>query len=186
MDGAHGRFGDRQPGQPIYGSAARWYAVKTHPKKEELAKLHLERQKFETFFPNIREPQKRGHKLVDVTKPFFPGYLFVRLRLAHERWRSVNSTIGVTRLVQFGDFPAPAPEGLVEDLIERSAEGSGIAFEDPLAPGDRVKIMGGPFDRFTGVFQGAGPDQRVILLLELLSREVRVSVPRSLVQAAKD
>ena len=184
MDGAHGRFGDRQTGQPLYGATARWYAVKTHPRKEELALLHLQRQKFESFYPNTLEPRRRGHKTVDVTRPFFPGYLFVRLKLAHERWRAVNSTLGVTRLVQFGDFPAPAPEGLVETLIERARDGAGIAFDETFAPGDRVKILGGPFDRFTGVFEATSPDQRVILLLELLSREVRVSVPRSVVRAA--
>ena len=53
-----------------------------------------------------------------MAEPIFPRYLFVVLDLDRDRWRSVNGTFGVARLVMMaGDRPQPAPHGVVEALV---------------------------------------------------------------------
>ena len=53
-----------------------------------------------------------------------------------------------------------------------------------LAPGMRLRIVGGAFDDHVGVFERMSADSRVVLMLSLLGRTVQVSLPRSAVDAA--
>ena len=50
-----------------------------------------------------------------VASPLFPRYMFVAIDVAVQRWRSIQSTIGVARLVCNGDHPAEVPG--VEDPV---------------------------------------------------------------------
>lgn len=162
----------------------RWFAVRAQPRKEQLAELHLNRQNFETFLPRIARSARRPTGTVTTLTPFFPGYLFVRLDLAADRWRTVNGTIGVIGLVQFGEHPTPTPAGLIENMATRASQDSEVRLESaPLHSGQAVRFVGGAFDGRIGAFEATSPDERVTILLALMSREVRVRVPRSAVMA---
>ena len=64
---------------------------------------------------------RHARQLRTVQAPLFPGYLFVILDLERDRWLSVRSTFGVSRLITTQDGrPIPVPGGIVESLIERS------------------------------------------------------------------
>src|SRR5262244_81166 len=94
----------------------RWYAVHTLPFAEARAERHLQRQEFRTFQPKRHKTIRHSRKLSTVEAPFFPRYLFIVLDLSRHQWRSVNGTIGVSRLVMRGDQPHPVPPGVVEAL----------------------------------------------------------------------
>ena len=160
-------------------SDRRWYAVRCHPRKESLAELHLARQGFAAFLPKISKVIRYPTRTATVSAPFFQGYLFVSLSLARDRWRAVSSTIGVQRIVAFGDRPAAAPIGLVESFLENADEGGRIRFDHSFAPGDRIRIVGGPLDGHFGTFERLDAGDRVTVLLQLLSREVCVKVSKS-------
>jgi len=49
--------------------------------------------------------------------PLFPGYLFIILDLTRDRWRSVNGTYGVDRLLTRASATEPVPHGPVEQLL---------------------------------------------------------------------
>lgn len=118
------------------------------------------------------------------TQPFFPSYLFVSLSLDHDRWRSVNGTIGVQNLISFGDRPAPAPAGLIEELAANASDQGHVRFDQTFAPGARVRIVGGPFDGLMGTFLKVSDAERVSILMTMLAREVTVKVPKAAVTAA--
>jgi transcriptional antiterminator RfaH len=157
--------------------------VKTQPRREALAELHLKRQAFEAFLPTSPQVVRRGRKLVSVASPFFPGYLFVHLDVERDRWRSVNGTVGVSNLVQFGDRPTPVPAGLVEDLLALAGPDGDVKFDETFKPGESVRLIGGAFDRMEAVFQCADGPERVRVLMTLLAREMSVTVPRSVVMS---
>lgn len=157
----------------------RWYAAKTHPGRERLAQTHLMRQDFETYLPLSAPPPRKARRGPVGPVAFFPGYIFVRLDLDHQRWHAVNSTRGVTRLVQFGERPTPVPETLIPTLQAATNADGLLGFMDALAPGDEVRLVGGAFDQQVGQVLRAGADQRVTVLLNLMHREVRLTVPRS-------
>jgi transcriptional antiterminator RfaH len=115
--------------------------------------------------------------------PFFPGYLFVKVCLEVDRWQTIDSTIGVSKLVRFGALPTPLPPGLLEDL-QRSSDGRGVlGFQDTLQEGDRITIVGGAFNAVRGIYEANTDAARVQVLLDMMSRQVRISVPRSEVMA---
>lgn len=161
-----------------------WYVVQAQPGRERLALMHLGRQSFVAFCPTRLKTRRSGHKHVDVKAPFFPGYLFVSLDLDCERWRSINGTVGVIRLVAFGSGgrPTPLPRGFVERLQELNDGNCPIANE--LRAGDRVRVIGGPLDDLCGALEGASDHERVTILLSLLGKETRVSLRRGSLIAA--
>jgi transcriptional antiterminator RfaH len=175
----------RLPGvDPAALADGRWYAVQSQPRREQLALLHLARQGFEAFCPMVSRVGKVGRAPRPAQTPFFPGYLFVRLDLEQQRWRSINGTIGVMRLVAFGSGgrPAPLPEGFVERLQELDRGGALPA--DELKAGDRVRVIGGPLDDVCGVLEASSGQERVTILLTLLGQETRVSLGRGSLIAA--
>lgn len=167
------------------GGSARWYAVQTLARAEDMALRNLANQQFAAFCPRARVRRKVGRHLVDRLDPFFKGYVFVRLDLERERWRSINGTLGVARIVAFGSAgrPAPLPPGLVEQLQHLSANGE-LGFADALAPGDRVRVMRGAFADLVGTLEAASGPERVTILLDVLARETRVALDRSMVARA--
>ena len=59
-----------------------------------------------------------------------------------------------------------------------------MPFDDRFAPGDRVRIMDGPFEDLCGTLESAGDKERVIILLEFLARKTRVEIERGRLIAA--
>lgn len=166
----------------------RWYAVQTRPRKERLALQHLSNQDFTTYCPWRRRLRKVGRHNVAGLDPFFPGYVFARVDLERDRWRSINGTIGVLRVVGFGDRaaarPSPLPHGLVERFQELSGSTGDLRFRESLSKGDHVRVVGGPFDQLCGILESAGDAERVTILLAILSKQTRVSLDRNMLVPA--
>jgi transcriptional antiterminator RfaH len=156
----------------------RWYVVHTQSHQEARAELNLRRQGFEVWLPLSRHTRRHARRIDTVLAPFFPRYLFVRLDLNRQAWRSINGTFGVVRLLCNGDMPLAVPEGLVEEMMQRRDElGTIVLTPCQFAVGDSVKVTTGPFADLEGLFQVASGSDRVVLLFKLLGSEVRVRVP---------
>src|SRR5215472_13718576 len=95
-------------------SRARWYAVQCLSNREFVAATQLRNQGFTTFLPCQLKTRRHARRFDSVRRPLFPGYLFVQLDLARDRWRSVNGTLGVAKLVGNSDLPSAAPVGSIE------------------------------------------------------------------------
>lgn len=160
---------------------AAWYAAATKPQAEMLAATHLRRQGFDVWVPQVWERRRRLGQVIPVLAPLFANYLFVEADLSNDRWRSINGTRGVKRMLQFGDGrPLPIPERTVADLRRRIGDGPLDEAElsdamRPLLPGDSVTIMAGAFENFTGaVISTAAARARV--LLAFFGRQTEVEV----------
>src|ERR1700738_5075035 len=94
--------------------AKRWYVVQTRPQSEGRAAAHLERQGFEIYFPRYLKRRRHARRVETVAVPLFPRYMFVAIDLAVQRWRSIQSTIGVARLVCNGDHPAEVQDSIIK------------------------------------------------------------------------
>jgi transcriptional antiterminator RfaH len=154
-----------------------------------MALAHLQNQNFEVFLPRRRKTRRHARKFDIVLAPFFPGYLFVRLDLSWDQWRSVNGTCGVARIVMHGDAPAPAPIGIVEGLREACDEMGVLRFRDRdgLEVGQTVRILSGVFVDFVGELDRLDETGRVRVLLEIMGGRVPIVLPRKdVVRAAGD
>lgn len=163
-----------------------WYVVQTHPNAEAKAASHLERQGFSVYLPRYLKRRRHARKVQTVQAALFPRYLFVSIDLQSQRWRSIQSTIGVSRLVTNGDAPAAVPTPVISGLKDREDERGFIAMaqEPAFAPGDKIRILGGAFAEALGLFEGASDRDRVAILLDLLGRKVRIMLGADMVAAA--
>lgn len=163
----------------------RWYVIQTRPRDESTALFHLQRQGFEGYLPRFLKRRRHARRIDVKAEPLFPGYLFVAFDLAVARWRSIQGTVGVSRLVCHGETPVPLPEGVVDQIRGNEDDGGWIVMcaAESLQKGQKVEISEGPFSDLTGIFEALDSKERVIVLLNLLGREVRARVPSGWVQA---
>jgi transcriptional antiterminator RfaH len=152
--------------------AARWYVVHTKPREERRALEHLERQQYRCYLPDRPVERLRQGRRIEATEPLFARYLFIRLDNSNSSWLPIRSTRGVSRMVQFGErFPA-LPEGLVETLQEARQK-----TRELFAVGERVVARSGPFSGVEAVYLEPDGDRRVMVLMEILGRDHKLSLP---------
>jgi transcriptional antiterminator RfaH len=76
--------------------------------------------------------------------------------------------------VTFGGEPIPVDDQLIED-IESRIKSRGA--EPALRAGDRVEICQGPFRGLDAIFETHQGEQRALLLIAMLNRQVRIKIP---------
>lgn len=118
---------------------------------------------------------RHARKLRSVESPFFPRYLFVVLNLDRDRWRSVNGTFGVARLVTRGELPEPVRGGVVETLLAATDCEGMLRLTDRLRIGSPVRMLAGPFADQLATLEHLDDNGRVRVLLEMLGRKVSIS-----------
>lgn len=162
-----------------------WYVVQTQPRAESKAERHLINQGFGTYLPRYRRRVRHARRNELVLRPLFPGYLFVKLDPQLQRWRSINGTVGVCRILSEGDAPRRVPDQILEQILARE-DGEGAVRLDPpvFSAGQAVRISTGPLADVTALFEETRDENRVVLLLSLLGRKVRVLAPAAEVTAA--
>ena len=133
----------------------RWFVAQTLCHREQLAHFHLGAQGFRRFLPRFRKTVRHARSLREVITPVFPGYIFIVLNPERDRWRSINGTFGVARLVS---APDTGPDGRGRSFAgERRRIGPGAVRSRPQAGTARARGRAGPFAQFLGVLQGLTP-----------------------------
>jgi transcriptional antiterminator RfaH len=131
----------------------------------------------ECFYPRIRvhPVNPRSRKV----KPYFPGYLFIRVDLENvgiSTFKWMPHTLG---LVTFGGEAAYIPDSLIQALKRQvvSINEAGGEIFDGLKRGDKVKIIEGPFSGYEAIFDHRlSGKERVRVLLKFLNSDRRVPV----------
>jgi transcription elongation factor/antiterminator RfaH len=164
----------------------RWYVARTLPQRELQAATQLKNQDFRAFVPRYWKNRRHARKVETISAPLFPRYLFVILNRSIDRWRSINGTLGVERLLMQGGIPLPVPPGVVESLITAADGGGNVHFDADLKEGQRIKVTAGVFAEFVGQLERLDDNGRVRVLLEIMGGKVRVTIPQSLLAPARD
>jgi transcriptional antiterminator RfaH len=164
----------------------RWYVAQTHPQAEARALAHLARQGYAAYLPRYLRRRSHARRIDMVKAPLFPGYLFVFMDVARTRWRAIRSTIGVSRLICEGERPVAVPPGVVEDIRAREDEAGLVPVTPPVpfVPGEEVRVTTGTLRDQVGWFQRVADRERVVILLNLLGRQIPFVVPLAGVRAA--
>ena len=164
----------------------RWYVVQSQPNAEQKAIAHLNRQGFRTYLPRYPKRWSHARQVKIVAAPLFPRYLFVAIDINAQRWRSIYSTIGVSRIVCNGDCPTAIPDEVVATLKAREDAGGFVRLNNHLSfrSGDKIRVLDGVFVDRLGLYDGMKDSDRVAVLLDLLGRKVRVMIDVESVTAA--
>lgn len=163
-----------------------WFAVYTRPRQEHIALEHLQRQAFHCYLPMAINPYQRRSQRKLRIEPLFPRYLFLHVAAGQQSLGPVRSTRGVSTLVRFGGELAHIPETVIRAIRSRCDAGSGLVRLDPvpIEPGDHVRVFDGPLAGVNGLFQACSGEQRALLLIEMMGRQITVKVDRLLLQKA--
>ncbi len=150
--------------------SAQWYALRVKPHKETFVCRQLQSAEAEFYYPALRvKPVNPRSKKI---RPFFPGYLFVRLDLARDGTAPFQWLPGVQGLVSFGGVPAPVADSFIAELRKRlsAIEAAGGLAQYDVQPGDTVRIVAGPLAGYEAVFDAhLSGAERVRVLLAFLS-----------------
>jgi len=162
-----------------------WYVLHSKPRKEAFLLDQLLANGFDAYCPFLRVTpvNPRARKV----RPYFPGYVFINVDLAHNKASALQWMPGVTGFVSFDGLPAAVPDSLVPTLKQRLDEVNAAGGEvlHNLKPGDRVTIVDGPFAGYEAIFDARLPGtERVRVLLKLLQqrRQLPLELSASKVQ----
>ena len=159
-----------------------WYALHSKPNKENFLYTQLQHRDIEVYYPllHVQPVNPRSRKV----RPFFPGYLFVRVDLNQIPLSSLAWVPGAHDVVSFDSQPAIVPDDVITGIQKNVAQVNQKNQEQRprLQTGDPVIITGGPFEGYQAIFDTAlEGSQRVRVLIELLhARHIRVQVPEEM------
>ncbi|ARN84238.1 transcription/translation regulatory transformer protein RfaH [Candidatus Nucleicultrix amoebiphila] len=164
----------------------KWYLVYCQPSKELQAKQNLEQQTYEVYLPRFKRTRRHARRVETILAPLFPRYLFVRMDLEIDRWRSVNGTRGVSYLLVNEERPMEVPEFIIQSLKNRETAEGGVALDTlcMFIKGDAVQITDGAFQGYKAIFERMGDQERVHLLLNFLGRDLNIALPAYAIEAA--
>ncbi|MFV9504982.1 MAG: transcription termination/antitermination protein NusG [Oscillochloridaceae bacterium umkhey_bin13] len=150
---------------------AHWYALQTRPLKETLIAQQLENRGFPVFYPQLHV--KPVNPRARTVRPFFPGYVFVKVDLDQVGISLFQYLPFAVGLVSFGGVPAVVEPELIQVVHQRLEQinaAGGELFEQ-LHHGDRVEIVHGVFAGYEAIFDARLRDSdRVRVLIELLGQ----------------
>jgi transcriptional antiterminator NusG len=156
-------------------SGPRWYAVQTLSNQEQKAKKYLDKfiaveemedYVFEALMPTEQVTEVKAGKKTVKTRKFYPGYIFVNMRLYDDEgsllqkpWYFVREAQGVINFVG-GDRPSPLKKSEIDRIINQVQEAEGK--EKPKVEysiGEMVKVNDGPFTNLVGKIDEIDPDK---------------------------
>lgn len=165
-----------------------WYVVQCKAREEARATQQLRNQSYVVLHPQACISRlSRGRRQTRV-ESLFPGYIFVQLDIHDCNWASIRSTRGAVDLVRCGRLPIALPESTIQSINDRIDPETGLINlaeqQQRLKRGQRVYLTEGPFAGHEGLFQAHCGQERVIVLLNILQKSVRVTVPEHILEGA--
>jgi|SRR5258708_6313114 transcriptional antiterminator RfaH len=115
-----------------------------------------------------------------VLRPLFPSYLSPQT----QRWWPIMSTFGVRMLVRFGEQLAFVPDDFIQELRSHEIDGEIVRPAQSYAVGQRVHVADGPFSGLVGTIIDMNDKDRLVVLMNLLSRPVKVQIAARMVVPA--
>ena len=153
---------------------ARWYAIWTRSRHEQVVREQLARKDLEAFLPTITRWSRWKDRKKKIDWPLFPGYCFARFDRTSAL--SVLKCTGVVNIVSFDGKPAPIPEQEIESI--RRLVTSDLKY-DPcpfIHEGSMVEVVHGALKGVVGRLVRKGAHARLMLSVDLIGQAVSVDV----------
>jgi transcriptional antiterminator NusG len=166
-------------------SDAAWYVIHCYSGHESKVKYNLDQrietmqmqdQIFQVVVPTEDEIEVRDGKRRTVERRVFPGYILVQMSLNDDSWYVVRNTPGVTGFVGMGNEPTPLRSEEVQAIMKRM-EAEAPKIKVTFKPGQKVRIIDGPFNEFIGVVDEIDMERaKVRVLVSFFGRETPVEL----------
>ncbi len=162
-----------------------WFVIHCYSGYENKVRKNLEQRIetmamkdkiFDVVIPTQEEIEVRDGKRRTVERHVFPGYVLVNMILEEDSWFVVRNTPGVTGFVGMGDDPTPLRPEEVQSILRRM-ENEAPTFKVTYKPGDRVRIVDGPFNDFRGIVDEIQMERsKIRVMVNFFGRETPVEL----------
>ncbi len=161
----------------------KWYVLRTlsgHEKKvkqyleSEVERLGMEDRLSQILIPTETVFEMRKGKKRTREKTFFPGYILVEALLDNDLTHVVTGLPSVIGFLSAGKEPVALRPDEVNRILGRMDEAreAGEQPEIPFNMGDRVKVIDGPFNNFSGAIEEVYPDKmKVKVMVSIFGRK---------------
>ena len=171
--------------EPEIDDGRAWYVVHSYSGYENKVKKNLEHriesmsmqdQIFQVIVPTEEEVELRDGQRRTTERRVFPGYILVQMIMNDDSWYVVRNTPGVTGFVGSGTKPVPLRPEEVEKIMKRM-EAEAPRVKVSFRPGQKVRIVEGPFEDFMGTVDEINMDKgKVRILVSFFGRETPVEL----------
>jgi transcriptional antiterminator NusG len=162
-----------------------WYVVHCYSGYENKVRHNLEQRIetmgmknliFDVVVPTEEEIEVKDGKRRTLERRVFPGYILVNMIMTEESWYVVRNTPGVTSFVGMGNEPVPLRPEEVSSIIKRM-EADAPRIKVTFKPGERVRIIDGPFNEFRGTVDEIDMERaKVRVMVNFFGRETPVEL----------
>lgn len=167
-----------------FSPAREWYAFRVRPRHEKTVSSLLRAKCCNEFLPLLKTRTRWSDRVTTVERPLFPGYIFCEAE-QHEL-SSIRSTAGIFDVVRAGSNPLAARRDEVESLLRA------VRQDLPIEPctlqtfcgGEWLRVVAGPLSGLCGTLVKVRGEQRLLISIELLRRQVLVELPAASVKSA--
>lgn len=160
-----------------------WYALRTRRNHERIAHSALHAMGFESYLPMISERRRWTHRVVMLSTPFFPGYLFTRVEL--DRRVDVLNMRGVVEILGTHTGPTPIPPKQIASIQILEQSMMPYVTLQGLVEGTPVRVISGPMLGAHGIFQTFARPNRLVIGMPILGRSVAVEMDSSVVEVLR-
>lgn len=153
-----------------------WHLIYTMPRQEKKVSVQLAQRQIVQFLPTTKAIRKWNDRNKLVEEPLFPSYVFVYLQSMHDYYNVLDAE-GALFYVKFGKQIATINETIINNL--RAVVDSNNSIEvstEYFQPGQRVLIEEGPFTGLTCEVVEHESQQKILVRVQLLNRNVLTSL----------
>ena len=131
---------------------------------------------FDVVVPTEEEIEVKEGKRRTVERRVFPGYILVQMIMDEDSWYVVRNTPGVTGFVGMGNEPTPLRPEEVSQIMRRM-EAETPKFKVTYKPGQKVRIIDGPFNEFVGMVDEIDMERaKVRVMVSFFGRDTPVEL----------
>ncbi len=165
-----------------------WFALLTRSNFENVVCERIYQKNFEIFLPTIKAKSRQRNKKVMISRPLFPGYLFVKAYSDPQTCVNILKTPGAVRLLGNQDNPVPVPATQIESLKILTKSGTDIITGDSakLKKGTPVMITAGAMIGVKGIFVKYKGKNRVIIDIDSLKQFAGIEVMEKDIERVPD
>ncbi len=147
-----------------------------HNLEQRIESMGMKEWIFDVVIPTQEEIEVRDGKRKKVERFVFPGFVLVNMRLTEESWYVVRNTPGVTGFVGMGNEPTPLRPEEVSQILRRM-EAEAPHFKVTFKPGEKVRIVDGPFNDFAATVAEIDMERsKVRVMVNFFGRETPVEL----------
>jgi transcription termination/antitermination protein NusG len=147
-----------------------------HAIEQRIETMGMQDKIFDVVVPTEEEIEVREGKRKTVERRVFPGYILVQMKMDEDSWYVVRNTPGVTGFVGMGNEPTPLRPEEVNQIMRRMEE-EAPKVKVTFKPGQRVRIIDGPFNDFMGTVGDIDMEKaKVRVMVSFFGRETPVEL----------